>query len=281
MVGPYLTVSGAVFVNKLICQQLTHYMLIGPRAESVMRSRMDASVRCVAQLFRMLKECLNDLASYYEALSPPPSNRVPSNRTLIPPGSTQPPRGVLALGPIGLDLAIFVPPHLKRFMYGSESFNLVYTNRLAAQYGDKSVFRATFRGRDNEHSVVVKFTASYSKDGHGQLAAAGLAPKLWFCERIENVGGLYVVIMDYIEPVVHFDRSKSQCSEQGIVAQLRCAVQTLHAHDLVFGDLHGPNVMVSGDRVMLIDFDWCGKVGEAEYPSDINLEEIKWHEDVC
>lgn len=32
---------------------------------------------------------------------------------------------------------------------------------------------------------------------------------------------------------------------------------------------------------MLVDFDWCGKVGEARYPVDINLDgEIDWHKGV-
>jgi hypothetical protein len=31
------------------------------------------------------------------------------------------------------------------------------------------------------------------------LAALALAPQLWFCERVNNAGRLYIVVMDYIK----------------------------------------------------------------------------------
>lgn len=127
-------------------------------------------------------------------------------------------------------------------------------------------------------SVVVKFTYSYSKDGHELLASVGLAPKLWFCERCEDVNGLCVVIMDYI----HAEKLPTRAVPDTVVAALRLAIQKLHANDLVLGDFRRPNVLVTGDSVMLVDFDWCGKEGEARYPSDVNLSDgsIGWHDGV-
>ena len=45
------------------------------------------------------------------------------------------------------------------------------------------------------------------------------------------------------------------------------------------GDLRGPNFIVSGKRVILLDFDWGGEEGEVFYPADINMQ-LTWHGDV-
>lgn len=65
---------------------------------------------------------------------------------------------------------------------------------------------------------------------------------------------------------------------------MREALDVLHDADLVFGDLRSPNVLVvseaDGKRSgRLVDFDWCGKVGEARYPAGLNQSEhMKWPE---
>ena len=45
-------------------------------------------------------------------------------------------------------------------------------------------------------------------------------------------------------------------------------VGKIHGVEYVHGDLHPPNIMHASvqDRLMLLDFDWGGKVGEAHYP---------------
>lgn len=78
------------------------------------------------------------------------------------------------------------------------------------------------------------------------------------------------MIMDYVAAAAHFSRPRNSHSTV-VVEALRRAIQKLHADDLVFGDLREPNVLVSGQSVMLVDFDWCGKAGEARHPSDVNL----------
>jgi len=37
--------------------------------------------------------------------------------------------------------------------------------------------------------------------------------------------------------------------------------------EFVHGDLREPNMLCDGEKVMLVDFDWGGKVGEAYYPT--------------
>jgi serine/threonine protein kinase len=110
------------------------------------------------------------------------------------------------------------------------------------------------------------------------LAELGLAPRLWFCERVEDAGGLYVVVMDYVDSV-GYSKQNSRASQW-----VRRAIKHLHSHGYVFGDLRDSNVLVTRPGIaMLVDFDWCDKLGEARYPLDINLnkEEVKWHPDVC
>ncbi|KAI0699178.1 hypothetical protein C8T65DRAFT_560772, partial [Cerioporus squamosus] len=63
---------------------------------------------------------------------------------------------------------------------------------------------------------------------------------------------------------------------------LRTAVETLHAHGLVFGDLREQNVFLCADSVQFVDFEWAGQEGEARYPYAMNLSDqsIGWHEGV-
>ena len=36
-----------------------------------------------------------------------------------------------------------------------------------------------------------------------------------------------------------------------------------------FGDLRPPNVVFSGGRVLLVDFDWAGRYGQVCYPTGL------------
>ncbi|KAF9650802.1 hypothetical protein BDM02DRAFT_3111616 [Thelephora ganbajun] len=54
------------------------------------------------------------------------------------------------------------------------------------------------------------------------------------------------------------------------------ALKALHANNLVFGDLI-PNILVTDQHhVRLVDFDWCGRAREGEYPTRTNLVDIEW-----
>ena len=43
-------------------------------------------------------------------------------------------------------------------------------------------------------------------------------------------------------------------------------MKLFHRDRFVHGDLREPNILCDEDQVMLIDFDWGGKVEEAYYP---------------
>lgn len=170
-------------------------------------------------------------------------------------------------------------PHFREYSAGGTIVELEYLERLAPGYSDKAIFKALAKTPTETATVVVKFTHQYGREGHELLAdktVPPLAPKLRYCERVENVGTL-VVIMDFV------DGRKLEAILQGRRAgELKRAVKALHEQDLVFGDLRRPNVMIpkDSDGIMLIDFDWCGKVGKAHYPLDVFLdsETTEWHE---
>ena len=84
-----------------------------------------------------------------------------------------------------------------------------------------------------------------------------------------------MVVMDYIEGERWPDDPTTQQKEnlQGIAAKLESA-------GFVHGDLRAPNILVQGDRVLVIDYDWAGRLGEARYPIHLNQDEI-WHNDAC
>jgi len=88
--------------------------------------------------------------------------------------------------------------------------------------------------------------------------------------------------MDFVEGrTLH---AKSTVSQK-VIGQLRKTLAALHGQNHVYGDLRGPNVVVSVDKnggeiAKLLDFDWGGEEGVVLYPADINTE-IGWHSEVC
>ena len=261
MTGPNIMVSGAVFADELIVENLTDYISVVPRQNAKDRSPLDDAVYRVARLFRAIKGALNELDDYYV--------KVVAGIRSVP---TAPGRARAGSHYIG--------PHFTSYRdrTSKQSFTLTYTQRLVPHYSDKALFVAEAKEAPDSPAelVVVKFAYKYNEAAHAALAASSLAPKLRYCS-FEPSMGLYVVVMDYVEGGELWDRRKASPAR---VDSLRSAVKMLHENGLVFGDLRRPNVLVVGDRVVLVDFDWCGKAGEARYPSDIAPNNGEWHPDV-
>eukprot|EP01118_Nematostelium_gracile_P002379 TRINITY_DN12607_c0_g1_i1.p1 TRINITY_DN12607_c0_g1~~TRINITY_DN12607_c0_g1_i1.p1 ORF type:complete len:126 (-),score=31.39 TRINITY_DN12607_c0_g1_i1:68-445(-) len=65
--------------------------------------------------------------------------------------------------------------------------------------------------------------------------------------------------------------------KESVLKNLRDAIQKMHDSGYVHGDLRPTNIMWNSDgEVRIIDFDWAGNIGEATYPSTINLA-LTWH----
>ena len=147
--------------------------------------------------------------------------------------------------------------------------------------------------KSSDRKLVIKFVEQYGVEAHQLLADAGMAPRLLYCGLLDGKcdvrnagsrtrvnttsGGLHacpvdMVVMEYIEGDTV---DKIAVLPKDIREKTEKAIQKLHDGQFVFGDLRGPNVMVSEDKVFLIDFDWAGKVNEARYPLNLSRS-VKW-----
>ncbi|KAH9917737.1 uncharacterized protein B0H18DRAFT_689691 [Fomitopsis serialis] len=278
MAGPNIIVSGAVFADQLIAQTLTDYISVVPRPGKRGRSPLDDAGHRVARLFRALKVCIEDLNRYYKQVAqevapppPPPVTGVMGSCASVSESA----RVAQAMR-----VPSYIGPHFTEYLDSAgQSIELVYKERLSPDITGRAVIVAEARREAETETtptkVVVKFAHTYNREAHELLAAAEppQAPRLRHCAYEDSVG-MWVVVMDYVEG----SKLGEVQTEPTHVASLRTAVRTLHERGFVFGDLRQRNVLVVGERVVLIDFDWCRKAGEARYPSDILLDgQIPWH----
>ena len=259
-----MTISGAIFTNRFICQNLTEYIYLG--GPPFLNDRIYE----IAKVLRALKLCLGELRSFYTDLSP-----LPSNPSVRGKASKNPRRPLHTSRPVAGSF-----PHFKSFKVGDREFRLEYVERLVPGELEKAVFKAVLRYEGQTTDVVVKFTPTYCVRAHQIAWGKQSAPKLWYCRHEESVR-MFVVVMDFVKGR-HVD-DLTDLPEK-VLKQLRATIETLHAEKIVFGDLRGPNVMVADDgqggkRGMLLDFDWAGEEGVALYPVDINMD-AGWHWDV-
>ena len=252
--GPHLTVTGAIFGDRLTTQRLTDYVYLGPYPSREGRPGPDEGIRRVARILHALEISTKLLKDYYLGLDPKAKQ---------------------------LDLLNApMPPHFQDFTVGGKTYKLEYKERMVADHPERAVFVASMKpdsqaGEPNV--VVVKFAHSYCEVAHRLLDEISLAPRLRYCEKVESIG-MYAVVMDFVGG----KHIAAPHSDQDFADKLRMAVQTLHDANFVHSDLREPNILVTKDGGMkIIDFDWCGKDGEVCYPSDINLDErAGWDPDV-
>ncbi|KAI1798212.1 hypothetical protein LXA43DRAFT_1176622 [Ganoderma leucocontextum] len=255
IVGPRIIVSGAVYTDTLVVQDLTCYDTLGylRHRQSPHRAR-----RCGVQ-----------------GSSGRPTAIVPSD----PPSVT---------GPRNPE-----HPHFRQFSIGTTTVKLDYVERLAGANPWRAVFKARVVNFDPPPSspaelaglppmnryVAVKFAHRYCRDAHALLAQQSppLAPALWYCAD-EPAVEMYVVVMEYVDGSTHPELRAPYPGTGAETPQwtgaLRTAVTTLHEHGFVFGRLRGQNVFVPRghpDEVRLVNFNWAGRAGEARYPSTISM----------
>jgi hypothetical protein len=61
--------------------------------------------------------------------------------------------------------------------------------------------------------------------------------------------------------------SAQQISSSEQEEEVRNFVTGLHQRGFVHGDLRDVNILSDGGRFLIVDFDWGGKIGEAQYPN--------------
>ncbi|KAH9000546.1 hypothetical protein EDB86DRAFT_518108 [Lactarius hatsudake] len=121
---------------------------------------------------------------------------------------------------------------------------------------DRLLYKAKRPGADE--LILIKFAQRYSIDLHHFCAKAGHAPSILGYERFP--GGWFGVAMEYVEPDTSIMKSTHRVRWK---QELENLMKSFHAENLVHGDLRDTNIICRGDSVILVDFDWGGKVGEA------------------
>ncbi|KAF8577897.1 hypothetical protein K439DRAFT_1621781 [Ramaria rubella] len=164
------------------------------------------------------------------------------------------------------------------FIRSYQSENFLYLERLAEEYPTKLVFKV--KHQSSGQLLVVKFAFTYNAEAHRLLAKHQLAPALQYAgtedTTVSKYGGRYMIVMDFIE-----GENPSDFLFEDQAGQIRKAVDLLHSHKFVFGDLRSPNICITEGRAMLIDFDWCSTEDEGRYPMSLNQEiGIDWAEGV-
>ena len=148
----------------------------------------------------------------------------------------------------------------------AEPVDIHYTE----QVGKKLIFRAVLKLPTGDAKIVVKFTKQYCESAHRACYECNQgAPHLY---HICHLPGHWIaVVMEDIQETRPF-------SKESDLPALRRLVEHLHDSDIVHGDLRMGNILVSRDRVCLIDFDWSGEVDVQTYPSFMNHVDISWPE---
>lgn len=123
--------------------------------------------------------------------------------------------------------------------------------------------------------IYVKFSEGYSVDLHAFCASQQLAPGIIGFQQLS--GGWSMVAMEKIDTVNHEDIASF--SEAGRWKKdIKALVDSFHQQDLVHGDLRFANfIFTKSDkprRMLLVDFDWGGKVGEAVFPQAELIDEL-------
>lgn len=285
-----------MFAERLISQPLSEGILIRPIEEDQGRDSLDAAIYRVARLFRALKMGIKALERFYKQLRPIASSTIrsqaavyrnsrqnTSGKTLTISGNPiTTPSSIPTFDPsVPIKLPACSMPHWNEFKdENGNGWTLYYVERLSPEILGRTVFKAWASDGQQPQLVVVKFCKRYGLEGHQALSTLGHAPKLLFCDQVDSVQ-CWAIVMTFVEGKT----AETRLTEQG-KTQLCEAVKVLHDKDLVFGDLRRPNVIVydGGNKINLIDFEWCGKEGHTTYPADIRLTDqevtMPWAETV-
>lgn len=133
---------------------------------------------------------------------------------------------------------------------------------------------------NNNTTVFVKFTHTYCAEAHKLLEDKMLAPKLYHVHESYN---MKAIVMEHLEEVQAINVYLSSAGEDQCARakeNCRTALKVLHDNNYVHGDFRACNILVLKDEsIRIVDFDWCGKVGDAKYPLFMNHAEIEWPQD--
>ncbi|KIK77136.1 hypothetical protein PAXRUDRAFT_835096 [Paxillus rubicundulus Ve08.2h10] len=250
--GPYIVFAGAVWTLRPAVQ-----ILSSPLAFHYHSTDTDNQI-AAARHMAAFRKAVRSLKKYYEAL---PGSGL--TNTLSHP-------------------MLFPYPTSFTSLDDNKKTSFNYTEQLAED-GAKSkrlIFFGTLTEGSAEAAICIKFVQRYSRDAHLHCASSGFAPRLRGFEKLP--GGWHMVVMDRL---VGFkllaDLSYTECLPKSVLQGVRSQLKTLHERNLVHGDIRDTNILVKRDdktKVMIIDFDWAGELGQVRYPPYVNYSDI-WRPD--
>lgn len=162
--GPWMCLSGAVFIENVVVQKLTDYVWTGGNPYD------DRELESITRLFKALSVGLQDLKTFYGNLFAAADHR----------------------------------PEIQRFFPSTRSYldsqgQKVYFRYIKRLSMTKAVYLAA---TTSGNQLIVKFVQRYNSDAHRLLASHDLAPMLHYSSldntNTNTTGGLGVVIMDFV-----------------------------------------------------------------------------------
>ncbi|KAI0041392.1 hypothetical protein FA95DRAFT_1641868 [Auriscalpium vulgare] len=241
--GPRLAIRGGIFTDKWVAQHLAE-CYVGRNT-----CLEDGACARAARVLYALREGLRDMVAWYDARE----------------------------GVEGLDVRDRLSGLHPRW-YPQPTTYPAPSLRTACRQGMARIFLASLAD-DPERIVVVKFVERYGERVHRALATDGYAPALLYCGAVypeDPVAKTYtrtrMVVMDAVlGPTVEQLARDGGTLAPEQRAQLRAAVDAMHARGHVHGDLRRPNVMITEahGNVQVVDFDWAGESGRVRYPAHL------------
>ena len=207
-----MCISGAVFTENVVVEQLTHYVWTGGNPYD------DKSLESVACLFKAFSAGLADLEKFYGSLQAATS---PSDQHFFP------------------------FPHSYSDSCGQE-VNFKYISRLNE---NKAIYLAeSHDGR----KLIVKFVQRYNSCAHRLLAINTFAPQLHHSSldnaETNRMGALGMVVMDFVIGENAYKLYSDDRLPDAVYNQVKKAIDILHAKSFVFGDLRLPNIIITDQQ---------------------------------
>jgi hypothetical protein len=213
-----------------------------------------------------LDHAIKDLENYYKNLPPNPSESYDYELQ-------NPPHDAEDRATKKLKLAVqcwFPYPRSYASLTGDERISFKFEERM---FQDRLIFTAI--EVESQRRIVIKFTRRYERAAHELLAANELAPALYGCEELLEDLGWTMVAMEYLplkEWVPLARKTGAQLEKYSF--KIKDALERLWREDWVHGDVRQHNILVPLEDekidIRFIDFDYCGRIGEARYPPDWN-----------
>ncbi|QRW06028.1 Tyrosine kinase [Ceratobasidium sp. AG-Ba] len=236
--GPQMCIFGAIYLNRIVVQQLTDYIWLGHHPQH------EPHLRRLTRLFCAARDTITELSNYYTSISS---------------------------GPPRLQDPMRFFPHLRQYSDDDGQItDFTYTGFI-----DESTSRPVFTAvTGSGKEIIVKFAEQYNLDAHRTLAEKELAPALLSHQPPTHSRGLHCIIMERVQAISLHEWRTGSSTNRRLEGRKRRSKSTRDSsqQQLGIGDLRSPNVLViegeNSIRGMLVDFDWCGEHGVARYPHD-------------